>query len=130
MAETSPLSQFALLQTIVCCPHSRSALSLVTTSELVRRLPEEERLRIPEGTTGAFVSESSQTAYPIVGRIVCFLEQDSLRLSKDRPRERTDREAENSSIRQSVKQWYDDFGWLRNEALDEICRSSNRPNSK
>jgi ubiquinone/menaquinone biosynthesis C-methylase UbiE/uncharacterized protein YbaR (Trm112 family) len=116
MLETSSLSQFAPLQTIVCCPNSRSALSLVTTSELVKRLPDEERLRIPEGTVGAFVSESSQTAYPIVGRIVCFLGQDSLRLSKDRWSERTGREAENSSIRRSVKQWYDNFGWLRNEA--------------
>lgn len=116
MPETSPLSQFTPLQTIVCCPHSRSALSLFTTSELVRRLPEEERYRIPEGTIGAFVSESSQTAYPIVGRIVDFLEQDSLRLSKDRPAERTELDAENASIQQSVKQWYDEFRWLRNES--------------
>ena len=116
MPETSPLSQFTPLQTIVCCPRSRSALSLITASELVRRLPEEERFRIPEGTVGAFVSESSQTAYPIVGRIVDFLEQDSLRLSNDQPSERTGLEAENASIQQSVKQWYDDFGWKRNES--------------
>ena len=113
MPETSPLSRFAPLQTIVCCPDSRSALSLVNTVELVRRLPEEERPRVPEGTVGAFVSESSQTAYPIVGGIVCFLDQNSLRL---RPSEPTGREAENSSIQQSVKRWYDDFGWIRNEA--------------
>jgi ubiquinone/menaquinone biosynthesis C-methylase UbiE len=116
MLEMSLLSQFAPLQTIVCCLQSRSALSLITTSELARRLPEEERHRIPAGTIGAFVSESSQTAYPIVGQIVDFLEQDSLRLSRDRPSERTGREAENASIQQSVKQWYDDFGWLRNES--------------
>ena len=116
MEETSPLSQFSRLQTIACCPNSRSALSLVTTSELVRRLPEEERVRVPEGTIGAFLSESAQTAYPIVGGIVCFLEQDSLRLSRERGSELTGREAENSSIRQSVKHWYDDFGWRRNES--------------
>ena len=113
MPETSLLSRFAPLQTIICCPHSRSALSLVNTVELIKRLPEEERPRVPEGAVGAFVSESSQTAYPIVGRIVCFLDQDSLRLW---PSERTGREAENSSIQQSVKRWYDDFGWIRNEA--------------
>jgi ubiquinone/menaquinone biosynthesis C-methylase UbiE/uncharacterized protein YbaR (Trm112 family) len=115
MEEKSPLSQFSRLQTIVCCPNSRSALSLVTTSELVRLLPDEERVRVPEGTIGAFLSESAQTAYPIVGGIVCFLEQDSLRLSRDRESDLTGREADNSSIRQSVKQWYDDFGWRRNE---------------
>jgi hypothetical protein len=72
--------------------------------------------RIPEGTIGAFVSEDAQTAYPIVGQIADFLEQDSLQLSKDRPRERIGREAENASIQQSVKQWYDNFGWLRNDS--------------
>jgi ubiquinone/menaquinone biosynthesis C-methylase UbiE/uncharacterized protein YbaR (Trm112 family) len=116
MPETSPLSYFAPLQAIVCCPRSRSALSLVTTSELVRLLPEEERCRIPEGTIGAFVSESSQTAYPIVEGIVDFLEQDSLKLSHDRPTKRTELDAENASILKSVKEWYDEFGWLRNES--------------
>jgi hypothetical protein len=50
-----------------------------------------------------------------VGGIVCFLEQDSLRLSRDRESDITGREADKSAIRQSVKQWYDDFGWRRNE---------------
>src|SRR5712692_2287551 len=115
MPETSLLSQFTELQAILCCPHSKSALSLMAASELLRQLPEDERHRVPEGTVGAFVSESSLTAYPIVGRIADFLEQDSLLLSKDRRSKRTGLDAESDSIQQSVKQWYDEFGWQRNE---------------
>jgi ubiquinone/menaquinone biosynthesis C-methylase UbiE/uncharacterized protein YbaR (Trm112 family) len=116
MLGTSTLSRFAPLQNILCCPRSGSALSLVTTSELVARAPEEERSRIPEETVGAFVSESLQTAYPIVGGIVDFLEQDSLRLSRDRPAQSAEIDAQTASIQQSVKQWYDEFGWQRDES--------------
>lgn len=115
MHQTSLHSQFAALQTILCCPRSKSALSLITTSELLSQLPEDERRRVPEGTVGAFVSETSLAAYPIVGRIVNFLEPDSLLLSKDRRAERTEIDSESDSIQQSVKQWYDEFGWQRNE---------------
>ena len=65
---------------------------------------------------GAFVSESSLIAYPIVGRIANFLEQDSLLLSKDQRNTRTTRDPESDSIQRSVKQWYDDFGWQRNQS--------------
>src|ERR1700693_3372631 len=111
MHQTSLHSQFAALQTILCCPRSKSALSLITASELLRQLPEDERRRVPEGTVGAFVSETSLVAYPIVGRIVNFLESDSLLLSKNRRGERTEIDSESDSIQQSVKQWYDEFGW-------------------
>jgi SAM-dependent methyltransferase/uncharacterized protein YbaR (Trm112 family) len=116
MRETALLSGFELLQTILCCPHSRSALSLVTAQELLSRLPEEERTRVPEDMTGAFVSESSQIAYPIVGRIACFLEQNSLRLATNPSLECDGRDAENLSIQESVKRWYDEFGWLCNKS--------------
>jgi len=102
---------------------------LLNTVELARRLPEEERYRIPKGTVGAFVSESAQTAYPIVGRIVDFLEQDSLQLSNERRNERTEGQQEELSIQESVKQWYDDFGWLRNDSgiyNDTALFSQNR----
>ena len=115
MQEKALLSGFELLQTILCCPHSRSALSLVTAQELLSRLPEEERTRVPKDITGAFVSESSQIAYPIVGRIACFLEQNSLRLATNPSLKCDRRDADNLSIQQSVKQWYDEFGWLCNE---------------
>ena len=82
----------------------------------ISRLPEEECTRVPEDMTGAFVSESSQIAYPIVGRIACFLEQTSLRLAANPSLERDRRDAENLSVQQSVKRWYDEFGWLRNES--------------
>lgn len=110
------LSGFELLQTIVCCPYSRSALSLVTPQEVISRLPKEERTRVPEDMTGAFVSESSQLVYPIVGRIACFLEQTSLRLAANPSLESYKRDAEDLSVQQSVKRWYDEFGWLRNES--------------
>jgi ubiquinone/menaquinone biosynthesis C-methylase UbiE/uncharacterized protein YbaR (Trm112 family) len=115
LQEKALLSGFELLQTILCCPHSRSALSLVTAQELLSRLPEEERTRVPKDITGAFVSESSQIAYPIIGRIACFLEQNSLRLATNPSLECDRRDADNLSIQQSVKQWYNEFGWLRNE---------------
>ena len=104
------------LQAILCCPHTKTTLSLITISELLKRLPEDERRRVPEGTVGAFVSESSLIAYPIVGRIVDFLEQDSLLLSKGRRSENVGVDFETDSIQLSVKQWYDNFGWQRNEA--------------
>jgi SAM-dependent methyltransferase len=91
-------------------------LSLITAQELLSRLPGEERTRVPEDMTGAFVSESSQIAYPIVGRIACFLEQNSLRLATNPSLECDGRDAENLSIQQSVKRWYDEFGWLCNES--------------
>jgi SAM-dependent methyltransferase/uncharacterized protein YbaR (Trm112 family) len=116
LLEAALLSAFELLQTIVCCPYSRSALSLVSAQDLLRRLPEKERTRVPEDITGAFVSESSQIAYPIVGRIACFLEQNSLRLARNPSLERDGRYAESLTVQQSVKGWYDEFGWQRNES--------------
>jgi ubiquinone/menaquinone biosynthesis C-methylase UbiE/uncharacterized protein YbaR (Trm112 family) len=110
------LSGFEPLEKIVCCPYSRSALSLVTVQELLSRLPEEERTRVPEDMTGAFVSEVSKIAYPIIGRIACFLEQNLLRLAENPRVECDGRDEESVSVRQSVKRWYDEFGWLRNES--------------
>ena len=115
MTETSSLSRLTDLQEILCCPRTKSQLSLINVSELLKRLPEDERSRIPEGTSGAFVSEASHTAYAIVGRIIDFLEQDSLRLSEDGHRP-TGVHEQNDSILRSVKSWYDEFGWQRNES--------------
>ena len=105
--------QFTDLQAVLCCPRSKSTLSLMTYSELLECLPEDERRRVPDGTVGAFVSESSLTAYPIVGNIADFLEQDSLALSKEGSRKRSI-DSEAASIQQSVQKWYDEFGWRRN----------------
>jgi SAM-dependent methyltransferase/uncharacterized protein YbaR (Trm112 family) len=115
MSEISLFSQFHRLQEILCCPHSKAPLSLISVVALLERLPENERHRVPEGTVGAFVSEPLLTAYPIVGRIVDFLEQDSLPLSEVRNKW-TVLDAESESVMQSVKHWYDEFGWQRNEA--------------
>jgi uncharacterized protein YbaR (Trm112 family) len=79
---SSLLSEFSALQAIVCCPRDKSPLNLMTISDLMDRLAADEIKRVPEAAVGAFVSKSSLTAYPIVGRVVDFLDQNSLRLSK------------------------------------------------
>lgn len=114
MAEPSLPSRFQEFQEILCCPRTKGALSLMTVAELLERLPRDEHPRVPDGTTAAFVSESSLTAYPIIGRIVDFLDQDSLRLSKENG-EKIHLDAADASVLHSVKRWYDDFGWQRNE---------------
>ena len=114
MAETLLTSQFIELQKILCCPRTKSALSLITVSELLKRLPPEEHARVPKGTTGAFVSETSSVAYPVVGRILDFLEQDSLQMSPGLRDGHVEVDRQTESILQSVKRWYDDFGWQRN----------------
>ncbi len=114
MAEAASPSRFQEFQEILCCPRTKGALSLITVAELLERLPRDERPRVPDGTTAAFVSGSSLTAYPIIGRIVDFLDQDSLRLSND-ANENLGKDAHRTSILQSVKRWYDEFGWQSNE---------------
>lgn len=114
MAEAALPSRFQEFQEILYCPRTKGALSLITVAELLERLPSDERPRVPDGTTAAFVSESSLTAYPIIGRIVDFLDQDSLRLSKENG-EKIPVGAADGSVLHSVKRWYDDFGWQRNE---------------
>lgn len=114
MAEAALPSRFQEFQEILCCPRTKGALSLITVAELLERLPGDERPRVPDGTTAALVSESSLTAYPIIGRIVDFLDQDSLRLSKENG-EKTRVDAADGSVLHSVKRWYDEFGWQVND---------------
>lgn len=114
MPENALPSTLVELKNILCCPKSKSPLSLITLAELLERLPEDEHARVPEATIGAFVSESSSLAYPIVGRIVDFLEQDALRISKDGTERIADPDAQDGSVLESVKRWYDEFGWQRN----------------
>ena len=114
MAEAALPSRFQEFQEILCCPRTKGALSLITAAELLERLPRDERSRVPEGMTAAFVSESSLTAHPIIGRIVDFLDQDSLRLSMENG-EKIRADAVDGSVLDSVKRWYDEFGWQLND---------------
>lgn len=111
--EKVSLDQLAPLKSILCCPYTKTPLTPLPLPELLLRLPETERQRIPEGTIGAFISESSFLAYPIIGRIVNFLERDVLKLSDQNLHINLD-DANSSTVKQSVKEWYDNFGWKRN----------------
>ena len=107
---------FMPLQTILCCPSSKTPLTFMPLQDLLFRLPESESKRIPLGTVGAFVSESALLAYPIIGYIVNFLEQDTLKLSGIQDTTIKSIDSEASEIKQSVKKWYDEFGWKQNMA--------------
>jgi len=103
------------LLSIVCCPRTKGPLRPMTTRELSESLTEPERRRIPEGTTGALVAEGSAVAYPIVGQIIDFLEQDALRLSQIPQDPSMVEDSRSSSVKSDVKSWYDNFGWKRTE---------------
>lgn len=109
------LGKFIPLLGIVCCPFTRTSLSLISRPELELLLSEEENKRIPESTIGAMVSKDAAVAFPIIGNIVSFLIEDTLRLSQKYFAAREDLETSiNYSIKKSVKEWYDNFGWRRN----------------
>jgi len=117
------LDRFYALQRILRCPHTGEPLSLLSLSELQDRLPGGTSASLAEGTRGAFASERKQIAFPIIGGIVHFLDDDVLSLSATAPvaAARNDAEAAGSepteadSVKASVRQFYDDFGWQRNE---------------
>ena len=101
--ESTMLNRYLPLQTIVCCPCSKKPLTLLSLESLLPRLSDKERKRIPAETVGAFVSESSLLAYPIMGRIVNFLEQNALKLSKIKDSCTSAADSKISQIKQDVK---------------------------
>jgi len=107
------LARFEALLRIVCCPYTKKPLTLVDADQLSARLPPDQRVRVQADTIGAFVSEAAGLAFPIVGRIADFLEQDALRLA-DGPAPPAPHRADDA-VKQHVKAWYDEFGWKRNE---------------
>jgi SAM-dependent methyltransferase/uncharacterized protein YbaR (Trm112 family) len=112
--EQANLSKFIPLQTILCCPTSKTPLTLMPLQDLLSYLPESESKRIPLGTVGAFISESALLAYPIIGDIVDFLEQDTLKLSEIQSPTINSLGSQSLKVKQSVKKWYDEFGWKKN----------------
>ena len=128
--EDHTLSQMRVLQRILCCPTAKTALSLVSLPDLVARLPEQERARLSAQTASAFVSESIGVAYPIVGRIISFLERDALRLQNAGIPAPVPTEAEDETVKQNVKAWYDEFGWKKNDKglyYDTALFSQDKP---
>ena len=73
-------------------------------------------VRIPDSTIGALVSNATSQAYPIIGNVISFLEQDTLRLSSNTSAVRDSDPESLGEIKQEVKQWYDEFGWKKNKA--------------
>jgi uncharacterized protein YbaR (Trm112 family) len=114
--DQTDVTHFEPLQAIVCCPASKSSLKLVQLAQLLERLPEGGREPLPEGMIGAFVSESSLKAYPIIGGIVDFLDQDALSLSKEQALSTQGSFTGDTAVKQRVKDWYDQFGWKRHES--------------
>lgn len=110
------LEKFEPLLAIICCPYTKTPLTLMTLPELEESLSETERKRIPNGTIGAMTSNVSSNAYPIVGPVVSFLEQDILSLSENNDMTPISEHSQASSIKQDVKKWYDEFGWKQTDA--------------
>lgn len=110
------LTDFEPLRKIVSCPDTKTPLALVTLSDLYECVAPTERTRISDNTIGAFVSTTSFRAYPIIGQIVSFLEQDTLRLSGNVASSIEPKPSPSASIKLGVKKWYDEFGWKQNEA--------------
>jgi ubiquinone/menaquinone biosynthesis C-methylase UbiE/uncharacterized protein YbaR (Trm112 family) len=106
-------TRFSPFLHLLRCPYSHSPLRLVTVASLVSRLDHHERARMPAGITAALISESSSLAYPVVGNIFDFREQGTLRLAST-ARVDNPEDSEAAAIKQSVQNWYDEFGWRRN----------------
>jgi len=108
---------FIHLLEICCCPYSKLPLTLVTLPELQKILSSQELEKIHSDTTGAMICSGSGNAYPIIGDIVSFKEEHTLRLLNEANVENWPTEDSNStSISKSVQQWYDKFGWKKNNS--------------
>jgi hypothetical protein len=55
------LARLSSLQTILCCPRTKTDLRLVPIEELLSYLSEDERQRMPDGTIGAFNSDAAES---------------------------------------------------------------------
>ena len=115
--QPSILDRYGSLQHIFCCPKTKSSLRLVGIEELLSCVSDAERERIPEGTIGAFLSAAISRAYPLTERIADFLEQDSLEIRPLSPGTAATGVPASSldDVKRSVKDWYDRFGWEKNE---------------
>jgi uncharacterized protein YbaR (Trm112 family) len=126
------LARLSSLQTILCCPRMKTELRLVPIEELLSYLSEDERQRMPDGTIGAFISDAARRAYPLTERVAYFLEETSLRTCRDRSEtvSATVPAISGDDITQSVRDWYDRFGWKKNKKglyNDSALFSQSRP---
>ncbi|MDF0645873.1 MAG: methyltransferase domain-containing protein [Nitrospira sp.] len=125
------LARFSSLQAILCCPRTKTDLRLVPLEDLLSCLPEDERQRLPDETIGAFISDADRRAYPLTETIAYFLEHTSLRISSRFSETGSTSELQISvdDITESVRDWYDRFGWKKNTQSvynDSALFSQNR----
>jgi len=127
----SGLTRFAPLIDVAVCPISRTPLRLAGKTELETRVSARDRSKIDSDLVGAFISEEANRAYTIRGSIVNFLESESLQLDRGTSMSlTTDVEAAPDEATSSVRRWYDEFGWQKNEQglyHDSAVFSQNAP---
>jgi SAM-dependent methyltransferase/uncharacterized protein YbaR (Trm112 family) len=124
------LSRFGPLRDIVCCPISRTPLRLVGKHELLSRISAADRSRIGQDLVGAFVSDAVSRAYAIHGPIVNFLASESFPLDDAPPASFSKDEPAENEAKSSVRRWYDEYGWQKNEQgmyHDSAAFSQNAP---
>ena len=121
---------FSPLMNIVRCPYTKTPLVLMPLSEFQGSLSATEKDRIPDGTIAVMVSTAAGCAYPIIGQIISFLEQDTLKISADALQKSIPASLEPKLIQLDVKKWYDEFGWEKNETGQYLLAFSSRTTSK
>ena len=75
---------------------------------------------------GAFLSDSG-LAYPVIGRLIDLRPGNAIPVSPDSASINEDRQR---SVKSSVQEWYDEFGWQRNAdgtLKDTACFSQSAP---
>jgi ubiquinone/menaquinone biosynthesis C-methylase UbiE/uncharacterized protein YbaR (Trm112 family) len=111
------LDKYRSLQAILCSPGTKTPLRLVEIEELSSSLTDDGRKRIPAGTIGAFIADDTQRAYPLTERVVNFLEDASLpvRTEFSGPTPAILPSNPDDDVKETVREWYDRFGWQTNE---------------
>src|SRR5262249_24136181 len=115
--ESPALTRFRILHDIVCCPITKTPLRIVDLDGLGSDLAPGEHRRLPAGTVDAFISDAVNQAYPFSARIVSFLDRDALQTRSGSSDPGLTARAQNAGdeVKQSVQEWYDLFGWKKNE---------------
>ena len=108
------LAGFEPLLDILRCPQTGSPLILTSRMELEAAAAGVPSQSVPAAAVGALVSPGSSRAYPILGQVISFLEDDVLRLSAAVEGPGREQTAE-AAIKRDVKRWYDEFGWKRTQ---------------
>lgn len=124
--------KYQMLQRILCCPTTKEPVVAVSRKDLEPLLDPDHQTRLGPDILGAFISRAAERAYLFTDRVVDFLHQDSVPLGAyatavdfaSPPSAPTD------AIKQSVKDWYDHFGWKKREDglyMDTALFSQDRP---